>query len=123
MQKAALLNEATVDHVMSKQDKQIRGITTLDSQLFIVREGSQEIDVYNTSDLSRETGHVTVSDMMNPCSLVACSHYNCLCVSDWTDTGYIHRVELFKILKGFNKVDYKHFFSCCIRQYSNCYPV
>jgi len=37
---------------------------------------------------------VTVSDMEYPQSLVACSHYNCLYVSDWSSPGYIHRVEL-----------------------------
>src|SRR6201995_5808586 len=78
---------------MSKKDQGIVGMATLDSQLFIVRLGSQQIDIYNTTDFT-ETGHVTVKDMKLPFSLVACSHYNCLYVSDDTDPYYIHRVEL-----------------------------
>jgi len=79
---------------MPKKDKTILGISTLDSQLFIVRQLSQQIDIYNTLHFT-ETGHVTVSDMKDPQSLVACSHYNCLYVSDGASPGYIHRVELF----------------------------
>ena len=86
------ISNSKVVHVMSKKDKQILGIATLYCQLFIVRGGSQQIDIYNTLDFT-ETGHVTVNGMKRPRCLVACSHYNCLYVSD--ATGYIHRVELF----------------------------
>jgi len=32
--------------------------------------------------------------MKNPLGLVACSHFNCLYISDRSDRGFIHRVEL-----------------------------
>src|SRR5688572_7017892 len=81
-------NKETIE---TNQDKRILGITTLSSQLFIVCVASQQVDIYNTTDFTK-TGHVTVSDMMYPRSLVSCSHHNCLYISDWRD--YIHRVEL-----------------------------
>jgi len=86
-----------VIHVMPRRDKQIQGIATLDSELFLVREDCQQIEVYHTLDFTR-TGHVTVSDMKHPLSLVACSHHNCLYIGDYwyndDDSLRIHRVEL-----------------------------
>ena len=76
---------------MPKKDTPIVGLSTLDFRLFLVRQDSQQIDIYNTSDFT-ETDHVTVSDMKRPVSLVACSHYNCLYVSGLD--GYIYRVDL-----------------------------
>src|SRR5207248_2518411 len=47
--------------------------------------------IYNTTNFIK-TGHVTISGMNYPRSLVSCSHYNCIYVSG--EGGYIHRVQL-----------------------------
>ena len=56
-------------------------ITTLNSQLFILRSAFEQVDINNTSDFTK-TGHVTVSDMEYADSIVACSHHNCLYIGD-----------------------------------------
>src|SRR5437867_4099505 len=76
---------------MPKNSKEIQGIATLDSKLFIALVESRQI--CSTSDFTEED-HVTVSDMKNPSSLVACSLYYSVYVCDYDGVGYIHRVEL-----------------------------
>jgi hypothetical protein len=86
-------DEATEEKTTeTNEDKQIFCMATLNSQLFIARRGSQRVDIHNTINFTK-TGHVTVSDMEWPWSLVACSHRNCLYIGDYS-TRYIHRVEL-----------------------------
>src|SRR5437870_4451016 len=85
-----LIQVDSVHIIPATDDNQVRGITTLNSQLYILRERSQHIDIYNTTDFAK-TGHVDTSDMKNPRSLVSCSHNNCLYISD---SGDIHRVQL-----------------------------
>src|SRR5687768_6061620 len=81
-------------HILQEMDiERIEGMTTLNSQFYVVLSGSQQVDIYNTSDFTK-TGHVTVSDMNRPFSLVGSSLYNCLYISaECCNTNYYNDDE------------------------------
>jgi len=71
----------------------IGGVTSLDDDMFVVRDFKQEIEVYDTKTFTLQR-HITVRGLgRKSCSLAACPHYNCLYASDWGNSS-VHRVEL-----------------------------
>jgi len=93
------LDPKTVRILPSNVYEAIQGITTLGDRLYIVKDKSREIDVFNAADYTR-LDPIPV-DISYPYSLVACSKHNCLystdeSYSDTTDnwTYYIHKVVL-----------------------------
>jgi len=88
-----IINAKSVHVIQPVGNGSVQGIATLGSQLFILYSRSQQVHIYNTTDFTL-TGHVIVSDINNSNGIVACSDYNCLYISDFGHTGYIHRVEL-----------------------------
>ena len=102
---------SSIHIIQSTVSQPIRGLTTLNSQLFIVRKKSQRLHIHNTTNFTK-TGYMIISTLISPRDLIACLHYNCVYISDywfvkedttknyyrwneyWSSRGYIHRVEL-----------------------------
>ena len=70
----------------------VRGITQLDTELFVCTWRSERVAVYDLNTYT-VTRHVTVSGMKEPCSLAACKQNNCLYIGD-RRPACIHRVDL-----------------------------
>lgn len=70
----------------------IKGIATLDSQLFVLRQ--QHVTVYDTTDFT-EVDQIKVSASWQLTSLVASQYHNCLYAGD-NSPKRIHRVDLSK---------------------------
>jgi len=71
----------------------IFGITVLGSNIFIIRNSSTDVSVYDSTNFKlQNTIPVQAS---NPRGIVSCPRYNCLYVSSVGNNNYlIHRVEL-----------------------------
>jgi len=84
------LTKSLVLHVIQERG-QVTGITTLGSDVFVVRRTSQ-VDVYNSSTFtSRRKIAITGSEQLR--GIVSCSHNNCLYVSD-PEQKIIYRYDL-----------------------------
>src|SRR6202142_2107650 len=71
----------------------VRGITQLDTELFVCTwDSSERVAVYDLNTYT-VTRHVTVSGMEYPYSLAACKQNNCLYIGD-CGLACIHRVDL-----------------------------
>src|ERR1051325_4624815 len=81
-----------VVHVIPKDQSAVRGVTTLGGELFVVRNKSSTIVVYNALDYV-ESSRITIPAVTSPQCIVSCPHYNCLYVSDARGNN-IYRVQL-----------------------------
>jgi len=82
----------TVTHVIPEGEA-VGGVTSLGDDVFVVRDSSQEIEVYDaeTFELQR---HITVPGLGRySFGLEACPHNNCLYASDCNNAS-VHRVGL-----------------------------
>jgi len=61
----------------------VRGVATLDSELFVVCRGQSTVRVYDTTDFS-ETRQINVPGMNDPQDMIACKKDKCLYISDWS---------------------------------------
>jgi len=68
----------------------VKGITSLAGQLFVVRERQSVVTVYNIPGLT-EDSQIQVDGLKCSQSLVACSHNNCLYISNG---GFSHKDTL-----------------------------
>jgi len=86
----------TVTHVIPKSTA-VGGVTSLGNDVFVLRDNSQQIEVYNAKIFTLQR-KITVPEL-GPFTygLAACPHSNCLYASDSIS---VHRVEL----SGRNKV-------------------
>jgi len=69
----------------------VSAVTSLGDDVFVVRDNSQQVEVYDAETLTLQR-HITVHGIRYPRGLVACPKNNCLYASDWRNN--IHRVEL-----------------------------
>jgi len=83
----------------SDEYESVQGITTLNDRMYIVKNGSKQIDVFSATDYSRLDP--ILADIENPCGLVSCSQYDCLYTNDdrfnentYRRVYYIAKVEL-----------------------------
>jgi len=77
------------------EEKMIRGITVLGSELFLVRNKMSQISVYD-SDSFLFKHCLDIPDSTNPITVVACKHNNCLYVGDvdlQRKLYFIHRYD------------------------------
>ena len=70
----------------------VYGVTVLFDQVFAVRYGTPEVEVYDSNTLNL-TSRLPVDGLVNPADLTSCSKFRCLYISDWVG-GVIRRVEL-----------------------------
>lgn len=68
------------------------GVTVVNNELFIVRAEADKVEVYDMEALALKR-HVTIHGMKDPWGLAACSHNNCLYISD-NKLRSIRRVDL-----------------------------
>jgi len=95
------LKVESIHIVQSTHAGAVQGIATDDSYLYLVREDSDRVDVFKTSNMTK-TGYITIGVMEHPRGLVACPHYGCLYIAEcmYADdysirhSTYIHRIEL-----------------------------
>ena len=82
-----------VVHV-SPQGNQVRGVTSLGDDVFVVRwDSQQKIEVYDAKTFTLQR-HITVPGLGDYLwGLAACPYNNCLYASDWGNDS-VHRVEL-----------------------------
>jgi len=82
----------TLTHVIPSQGGgSVRAVTSLGDDVFVVREDSQQVEVYDAETLTLQR-HITVHGIDSPRGLVACPKNNCLYVSE--ELHNIHRVQL-----------------------------
>ena len=83
-------------HVAAKGNV-VRGVTVLFDQVFLVRELTPEVEVYDTDTLTLQR-RLAVSELVAPWDMTSCVKYNYLYITDrgYTDgrNRYVHRVEL-----------------------------
>jgi len=72
----------------------VKGVTSLDNHLYVLRanKSSEQIEVYDI-DSYRLLRCLTVPDLADADDIVACEHYRCAYISDWSHSS-IHRVAL-----------------------------
>ena len=70
----------------------IRGIATTEYHVYIVRYGSNHIEVYDKDNIAVRRQNIDVPEMSDAYSMTACQHYNCLYISD--SSAQIHRLQL-----------------------------
>ena len=70
----------------------VRGVTVLFDQIFVLRLGTQEVEVYDSNTLNL-TSRLPVDELVSPWDLASCSKFRCLYISGWFGR-VIHRVEL-----------------------------
>ena len=75
-----ILNDISVCVMPSEVYGSVQGVTTLNDRIYVVKDGSKQIDVYNATDYTR-LNPIPV-DITYPTSLVACSQHNCLYSSE-----------------------------------------
>ena len=84
----------TLTHVISSQHRDsVTAVTSLDDDVFIVRNNSQQLEVYDTVNFTLQR-HITVPGLgsWTP-GMIACVRNRCLYLSD-DDNSSVHRVEL-----------------------------
>jgi len=75
------LDEPTLLSVISGGRGSIRGITVLDSELFIVRYGRTRVSVCNTNNFTL-THNISITGSLSLRAIVVSPLYNCLYISD-----------------------------------------
>ena len=81
-------------HVIQSQGRDsVSAVTSLGNEVFVLRSGSQQVEVYDASTFTLQR-YITVPEL-GTCSrgLAPCAHYKCLYVSD-PQHNSIHRAEL-----------------------------
>ena len=71
----------------------VSGVTVLFDHVFVVREWTPEVEVYDSNTLNL-TSRLPVDGLEDPGDLTSCSKFRCLYISDWLGGGVIHRVDL-----------------------------
>ena len=69
------------------------GVTVLFNEVFIVRNGSPEVEVYD-SDTFNLVRRIEMNFLAQPWDLEACRVYPCVYVTDLNIPGWIHRVGM-----------------------------
>jgi len=83
----------TLTHFIPSQGgRGVSAVTSLGDDVFVVRDNSQQVEVYDAETLTLQR-HIAVHGLGYPRGLVACPNNNCLYASDWNNNN-IHRVEL-----------------------------
>jgi len=87
-------NVSTVSHVIPTEDRGIvTAVTALYGDLFVVREKSQQVEVYDAAKFTLRH-HIEVPDLGECTSgMTACARNKCLYLSSY-DNDSVHRVEL-----------------------------
>ena len=81
-------------HVIPSQGRDsVSAVTSLGNEVFVLRSGSQQVEVYDASTFTLQR-YITVPGLGDwSYGLAACAHNICLYVSDYTDKS-VHRAEL-----------------------------
>ena len=62
-------------------DRTVRGVTTLDDELFVLRlPANNQIEVFNVDDYSLQR-HLSVPRLRDAVDMASCSHHRCLYVA------------------------------------------
>jgi len=77
---AFILNGYTVSVLPSNVYGSVQGITTLNDRIYVVKDASKQIDVFNAADYTRL--EPILVDIEYPSGLVACSQHGCLYTSE-----------------------------------------
>ena len=77
-------------HTISS-DKVVRGVTLLNNQVFLVRDWSSQIEVYDAETVTLQR-HLTVTGLCKPWDIESCVNYNCLYVADGKSNYKVHKV-------------------------------
>ena len=81
-----LTNTLPADH------QRVSGVTVLFDQVFVVRQVTREVEVYDLNTLNL-TSRLPVDGLVYPKDLTSSNKFRCLYISDWRGRE-IHRVEL-----------------------------
>ena len=87
------LNALSLKHVIPSSGTSVYTMTSLGDEVFVVRSGSQKVEVYDAGTLMQQRSIQVPNLGPNIFGLTACVSNNCLYVSDW-DNSAIHRAEL-----------------------------
>jgi len=84
----------TLTHVIPSQRRgRVTAVTSLDDDVFVVRDESQQVEVYDAVTFTLQR-HITVHGLgVWTSGMTACDRNKCLYLSDW-DNNSVHRVEL-----------------------------
>jgi len=84
----------TLTHVIPSQGgRGVCAVTSLGDDVFVVRDCSQQVEVYDAVTLTLQRHIAVPQPRLDPGGIVACRNNNCLYASDWYGDS-IHRVEL-----------------------------
>jgi len=87
-----LLSEVAVTRVIC-EGSSVGGVASLGDDVFVVRQHSQQIEVYDAVNFAQKR-HLTVPELgSRPFSLAVCSSNDCLYAPNY-DKNCVHRVEL-----------------------------
>ena len=71
---------------------EVRGVTVLDDEMFIVRRFSSEVEVYDSNNFTLKR-NIEVNTLRRPYDLTSCGKFRCLYITDFI-TETVQRVEL-----------------------------
>ena len=87
------LRRPVLIHTIPRGQQPVFGVTILFNEVFIVRSGSSEVEVYN-SDTFNFVRCNEVNGLAQPWDLEACHINRCVYIADLDSPGWIHRVDL-----------------------------
>ena len=94
MYSAVKSSTPTLTHVIPSQGgRGVCAVTSLGDDVFVVRDCSQQVEVYDAVTLTLQRHIAVPQPRLDPGGIVACRNNNCLYASDWYGDS-IHRVEL-----------------------------
>ena len=71
----------------------VHGVTVFFDQVFVVRLGTTELEVYD-SNTWKLSSRLRVDGLMFPWDLTSCCNFRCLYIAGWDGRGVIYRVKL-----------------------------
>ena len=80
-------------HTMPSGEKFVRGVTVLSDELFLIRENSPQVEVYDISKWTLQR-RIYVAGLIKPGDMTSCSKLNCIYIVDWESAWKMHRLEL-----------------------------
>jgi hypothetical protein len=89
-------NPGVITNVLA-QGRTIKGITVLDNKLFIIRNRSPVVEIYDTME-HRALNNVSVDGLANPNDITSCRNFRYIYIADSGDgmdgIPSIHRLEV-----------------------------
>lgn len=91
----SFLHEPYITEILTHSDGVIRGIATLDTELFIVGSSKLQniIEVYNSNSFTL-IRQLQIPALEKTLAITACPHHNCLYVSTDANKSILHRFDI-----------------------------